>query len=364
MVLRRIALLIGLTCAAAWLGSCCCCGSSSRFRAPFGQSSGFTTSTSTTSQTTKTESTPAKNKTDSKDHSAKPDDSSDHSAGQVVYERDGNIYRLDLASGDEKEVTTAGVAGEKSGTRYGCPTFIDENTVAFLEWTQGPDGGVKDRKIQFGPFDSEGDTLTESKKPTGLGYCPKLEKLYYLEQTGTGDEPGSDWGADLKLYEFPVSGDPKATELSSWYGDVGLGHARIRVSPDGKLASVPRFPTDVSDFYGMYHLMDGSSVDALPERYLGQAFVTSIDLTMAEAYATIMVLDNSIDLAPGLYNLNLVSHENELIAGLNNLYGLSVSESLGIAIVCDDSGNLSSIDLDSGEETPLGAGSDPDVWPK
>lgn len=285
-------------------------------------------------------------------------------SGRVLFTRGGNVYLLDLKTEEEMEITNRGVPEEDAGVHFGAPTWVDRESLVMLRWETNANGRIVKRAIDFGVIQSEGDTISEAKRPTGLGYSTGLSKLLYLEQTGQGGGGGDDFGAELALFTFAQSGKPERTKLTSWFGDTSLGHARIRASAKGDLVSLPRFPTDVSDFYGINRLTSGAAIDVIPESYLGQAFVTGIDFGAKSPYATVMVLDNSIEMGPGLYRLNLSTRDHEQIAMQSNLYGLAVSESLGIAVVANDSGDLSVIRLDSGDETPLGSGSDPDIWPR
>jgi hypothetical protein len=285
-------------------------------------------------------------------------------SGRVLFTRDGNVHLIRLKTGEEMQITNQGVPEEDAGVHYGAPTWVDNESLAMLRWETNANGRIVKRAIEFGVIQSESDTISEAKRPTGLGYSTGLSKLLYLEQTGQGGGAEDDFGAELALFTFAKSGKPERTKLTSWFGDTSLGHARIRASAKGDLVSLPRFPTDVSDFYGINRFSSGAAVDVIPERYLGQAFVTGIDFGQKAAYATIMVLDNSIEMGPGLYRLDLSTREHEQIAMQSNLYGLAVSEPLGIAVVANDSGDLSVMQLVGGDETPLGSGADPDIWPR
>ncbi len=288
----------------------------------------------------------------------------DQGPGRVLYTRGGNVYLYDLDSQEEMEITSRGVAIEKAGVHYGAPTFVDRESLVVLRWETDANGRIVKRAIESGVIQSESDVLPEAKRPTGLGYCVPLSKLLYLEQTSRGSQETDDFGAELTLFTMEPGAGPQQTRLTSWYGDTGLNHARVRFSPRGDLASLPRFPTDVSDFYGIHRVNSGDAVDVIPESYLGQAFVTGIDFGGKGAYATVMVLDNAIDMGPGLYRLDLAARKHTQIAMQNNLYGLAVSETLGIAVVANDSGDLSVMELGTGDETPLGSGADPDIWPR
>lgn len=354
MTIRTLALAAALTAIALLLGSCCCCRGNSRFSLPFGPQT-------TTTASTGTPSPPAQPQASK----PQPDDASDEPVldGTLLYTSAGNLYQLNLADGDEMQVTSEGVADGDPGPAFGCPVFIDNTSLAFLRWVMNSSGAISERSIVVGQFQSEADPLTEAEKPTGLGYSAADECLYYLDQEGPS-QGGDDFGEELTVFRLPKGGTPEPTRLGSWFGDASPDHARLRVSPDGQFTSVPRFPTDVSDIYGIYRTASGRPVDVLPESALGRACVTGVDFTNDGAWATIMRFDPACDFEPGLYRLDLSGGEHELILGQDYLFGLAVSDTLGIAVVADEDDELTLVDLASGETTLIGLGKDPDIWPK
>jgi len=284
--------------------------------------------------------------------------------GRIAFSRDGNLYVLDLETREELEITTEGSAEWQSAISYGCPTFVSDDTLMFLKWTTDENGMLTDRAALVGIIQSESDALAEDLKPTGLGWSEALEAALVLSQTGDPQPAGDDVGATLTLYTISQGRRPKATDVESWFGGVSVNSARVRCSEDGELVSVPHFPTDVSDHYGIHRLDDGTGMDFVPEDWLGAIVATGVDFAGGDIYATFIAIGDGAPLEPGLYRVDLDAMDHELVASVDETNGLAVSTALGVAVVSTWEGALKLIDLETGKVTSLGAGQDPDIWPR
>lgn len=285
-------------------------------------------------------------------------------AGRVAFSRGGNVYVLDLETREEIEITNGGSADWQSATTYGCPTFLAEDTLMFLKWTTDADGLLTDRAALVGVIQSESEPLGEGLLPTGLGWSEALDAAFVVTQTEPPQPDGDNFGAILTLCTLSRDGGEEETSVETWFGGVSIDSARVRCTEDGLLVSVPNFPTDVSDHYTLRILEDGTTVDLVPEEWLGAVVATGIDFAGGEMYATFIAMGDAAPLEPGLYRVDLNEPEPELVARVDETNGLAVSATLGVAVVSTWDGALKLIDLGSGKVRSLGSGVDPDIWPR
>lgn len=289
--------------------------------------------------------------------------------GLLAFVREGNIHVYDFGAGEERQLTFDGLPEGEEGVSYGCPTFVDWNQMLFLSAQSGADGLTTTYRLHAADpaGDSEFDTLDDPVEPLGLGYCGAANAAYYLQQTGPGSQEDDNFGAEITLFAFLGDGGPEATPCTTWYGGVGLGHCRIRRSnADGAPeVSIPRFPTDVSDFYGLSDVLSGEETPILSDEQLGANVVTGIDFGNSGAvYASIAAMGEA-PLASGLYEVDPIALEHTLIARARDPWcGMAISEGQGYAAFANDQGVLSLVDLDSKRTRKLCEGTDPDFFPK
>jgi hypothetical protein len=284
-------------------------------------------------------------------------------AGKVVFVRGGNIYLLDLSTRQETAITSDGSDEYTTNLQYGCPTFLDADRYAFLEWHGGGGANLDPRSVRVVSAGGAPETLSGPKKPTGLGYDAPRKRILYFEQTTPGGESGSDWDSTLTLMLLPNGGAPKTTKNESWYGEVNMRTTRIRASLNGKYVSLPGHSTGVADLYEICRL-DGEGLGRLLPDRQGDTLITSIDFGQHGAYIAVVDIHTRPMEPPRLYQVDVTAGRSTLLLEKHPVYDIAVSETLSTLVGADRSGTLAAIDLKSGEETPLGHGSDPDIWPK
>jgi len=286
--------------------------------------------------------------------------------GLIAFSREGNIYIYDIGSSEERQLTHNGVSEGEAGTTHGCPTIIDENTVAFLSWEADANGMISSRTLNGADIagGSEYTSADVAQDPVGLGWVPDDEKLYYLKITGNVAQDGDPFGAQLTL--FCVEGEARATrtKVKTWYGGVSLTSCRIRQSSDGKYVSVPRFPTDVSDYYGLHRASDGKAVDVLKEEWLGADYVTGLDFAGDTVYANIASLGEDAPLIAGFYFVDVENKDPGLLVQLDDPRGLAVSAAQDFAVLGNMDGELKLIELNTRHVKDLCKGEDPDIYPR
>lgn len=284
--------------------------------------------------------------------------------GQITYSLDGNIYVADLVERVPRQLTVDGVPETEAGLQFGCPTFVDAETLVFLRWESDDQWHLTSRIIAAGAIESEWDAITEIPLPTALGWSTYYEQVLALSQIEEGMEPGDDFGALLQLCTYDGDGVTNLEGIRSWFGGVSINQARVRVSPDGAMASVPNFPTDVSDFYVLCDLETAAQYDLLPQELLGSLYVTALDFGDGTVYGAINDITEEQAWGNGLYRLDLESLEHERICDVDGSHGIAVSEALGLAVVSTSEDDLLRVDLVTGNTEYIGQGTDPDIWPR
>jgi hypothetical protein len=283
-------------------------------------------------------------------------------AGSVAFIRDGNVVVRDLATGKETDVTSDGTADGE--IVYGCPTFVDAQTLMFVKGTTTV--SAAGWRILRATIGKSGATVVDTEPALGLGYTPKTDRTLYLQMTGEGAGPDEPFGAELSLVASNESRGTHITNITSWYGDVTPWNCRIRMSPEETMVSVPGFPTDVSDEYTLVGWDDQQEKPLLKDEWLGQIYATGIAFAGTSVYATFADATGPGEtppLAEGLYRVDLKSLAHKRIAELRGPSGLAASEALGIAITQEDP-MLVSVDLATGAKHDIADGEDPDVFPR
>jgi len=286
--------------------------------------------------------------------------------GLIAYSREGNIYAYDIGSSEERQLTSDGVSEGTAGTTHGCPTIIDENTIAFLSWEADGAGLISSRALNVADRagGSEYNAVDFVEDPLGLGWTSGDEKLYYLKLTGEVSEGGDPFGAEVTLFSAEGDGESSRTKVKTWYGGVTLNACRVRQSPDGKYLSVPRFPTDVSDYYGLHRVSDGKGADVLKEEWLGADYVTGLDFSADTVYANIASMGEDAPLIAGFYFVDVENKEPGILAQIDDPRGLAVSDAQEFAVVGNMDGELKLIELTTRDVRDLCKGEDPDIYPR
>jgi len=282
---------------------------------------------------------------------------------QVVFSRDGNIVVLDMRHGMERALTTDGAPPGPGAKTYGCPVFVDRDIALFLSWEYDDHGDVSACRLHAGVASDEPQVATweDLIQPLGLGALPH-DQIAFLELDG--DEEREDpFGAELHVSIINAEGHVLPTDIATWYGDINLDRARLRVATEGDLLTLPRFPTDVSSWYRLWDLVEDAEIELIPEDLLGGVLVTGVDLTEFGVYGTLLALGEGVGMESGIYWLDLADQQHELLAAIPNAAGLSIDEDEGIAVVGTTDGKLHVVDLESGTVTYLTDGADPDMLP-
>jgi len=288
--------------------------------------------------------------------------------GLLAYSREGNLYVQDFGAGEERQLTYDGVPEGEGGVTYGCPTFVDEDTMLFLSCVSDADGmaGTRQLHVLDPAGGSEFVTIDDLEGPLGLGYSPSANAIYYLLQTGESAQDGDPFGAEITLFYQLHEDEPVQSPVTTWYGGVSLHQCRIRVNPvgDASEVSVPGFPTDVSDFYDLHDIATGDGIPILSDDQLGACIVTGIDFGESGAeYATIAGVSEPPPLSGGLYQLDTISGDHTLLARLRQPWSCAVSEAQQLAAASNVDGELMLITLDNGRSRRIAMGEDPDFFP-
>jgi hypothetical protein len=295
---------------------------------------------------------------------AEPPQADEALTGQITYSLDGNIHFMDLVEREPRQLTMGGVPETEAGLRFGCPSFVDQETLLFLRWESDDQWHVTSRTIASGSIESEWDAITEVPYPTALGWSTFFEEVFALWQIEEGMEPGDDFGALLQLCAYDGDVVTDIEGIRSWFGGVSINQARIRVSPDGAMVSIPNFPTDVSDFYVLHDLETAGQVELLPQEVLGSLYITALDFGDGTVYGAINDITEEQAWGNGLYRLDLETFEHEKILALDGSHGIAVSETLQLAVMSTAEDDLILVDLATGNSQRIGRGTDPDIWPR
>ncbi|MBD3174310.1 MAG: hypothetical protein GF320_03965 [Armatimonadia bacterium] len=278
---------------------------------------------------------------------------------QVAFSRDGNIFVADLREGTERAVTDDGAPMGPGATTYACPTFVDRNIVMFMSWTFDDQGALAGSRLHAGVAADEPQITTweEVVQPLGLGAIA-YDQIVFLEMDGEPEDP---FGAELHVSIINSEGHILPTDITTWYGDVSPHVARLRVSDEGDLITLPRWPTDVSSPYAVRDIANDRELDLIPDDLLGAVLLRSVDFDNDAAYGVLEVIGEVPEMVTGLYRLDLDGRAHQLIAQLDGAALLAVDEDEGIAIVSTGERELYVVDLQSGEATYLTDGLDPDI---
>ncbi len=295
---------------------------------------------------------------------AEPPQADEELTGQITYSLDGNIYFMDLVEREPRQLTADGVPETEAGLRFGCPSFVDQETLLFLRWESDDQWQVTSRTVASGLIESEWDAVTEIPFPTALGWSTYFEQVFALWQIEEGMEPGDDFGALLQLCTYDGDVVTDLEGIRSWFGGVSINQARIRVSPDGAMVSIPNFPTDVSDFYVLRDLETAAQVELLPQELLGSLYITALDFGDGTVYGAINDITEEQAWGNGLYRLDLETLEHEKIRELDGSHGIAVSETLELAVMSTAEDDLILVDLVTGNSQRIARGTDPDIWPR
>jgi hypothetical protein len=286
---------------------------------------------------------------------------------RILFSRDGNIHMVEYGTLDETQITKDGTPeNETGGTAYGCPVWAKEDAFAALAWTTNDEGAVTRRDIISGELESEFSAMEDGPDAVGLGVSYDYRKGLYLGITKRGQEEDN-FGAELTLFTANLEAEDVkgvATKVKSFYGGVTLNHCRLRMSPDGRMVSVPSFPTDVSDLYHVVSVQTGRAVEVEKEAWLGGVMITGVDFTRDAVYATIAGVGEDPPLEPGLYKLDLQRLQHKLVVPLESPQGLAVCEAGKFVVVSTLEEELFAVDLTRGTVHHLVSGTDPDVWPR